>query len=97
MRCSATTTECDVLISVGQHVQWDGRRQDAAGPVPDQQARDERNYDVIFGDVSPSIFTADQLKLLREFIREGGGFMMIAGERYAPAEYTKGRGLKSCR
>ncbi len=46
-------------------------------------------YDVIiFGDVDPEIFTQKQLDLTAKFVgQEGGGFMMIAGERHAPAKY----------
>jgi hypothetical protein len=43
---------------------------------------------VIFGDVDPEIFTQKQLELTAQFVgKNGGGFMMIAGERYAPAKY----------
>jgi uncharacterized membrane protein len=86
------TTECDVLLATSENTfLWDGTE----GKAPLEQfpttKRDMAEYDVIiFGDVSPSIFTADQLKLLQEFIREGGGFMMIAGERFAPSEYLQG-------
>ncbi|HLX64006.1 MAG TPA: ThuA domain-containing protein [Planctomycetota bacterium] len=85
------TTECDVLLATSDNTfQWDGTE----GKTPLEQfpinKKEISDYDVIiFGDVSPTIFTADQAKLLQEFIREGGGFMMIAGERYAPAEYTQ--------
>ena len=47
-------------------------------------------YDVIIiGDVDPEIFTEKQLELTRKFVGEhGGGFMMISGERHAPAKYV---------
>lgn len=46
-------------------------------------------YDVlIFGDVSPAVFSPAQLELVREFVRsKGGGFLVIAGEQFAPAGY----------
>jgi len=45
-------------------------------------------YDVvIFGDVSPEIFTDEQLRLTQRFVENGGGFMMIAGQRNAPMKY----------
>ena len=84
------TTECDVLMATADNTfTWDG----TDGKTPLDQfpinKREIGEYDVIiFGDVSPSIFTADQFKLLKDFISEGGGFMMIAGERYAPSEYS---------
>ena len=86
------TTECDVLLATSDGAfLWDGTE----GKTPLEQfpinKKEISEYDVIiFGDVSPSIFTADQVKLLQEFVREGGGFMMIAGERYMPAEYLSG-------
>ncbi|MEI6233031.1 MAG: hypothetical protein WCT04_08260 [Planctomycetota bacterium] len=85
------TTECDVLMATADNTfQWDG----TDGKTPLDQfpinKREISEYDVIiFGDISPSIFTNDQFKLLKDFISEGGGFIMIAGERYAPAEYSQ--------
>lgn len=86
------TTECDVLLATADGTfLWDGTE----GKVPLEQfpinKKEISEYDVIiFGDVSPSIFTAEQAKLLQEFVREGGGFMAIAGERYMPSEYSSG-------
>ncbi len=55
---------------------------------PDTQKGMFDKYNVIiFGDVNPEIFTEKQLDLTAKFVEEGGGFMMIAGERYAPAKY----------
>ncbi|MFH0939894.1 MAG: hypothetical protein V1899_11550 [Planctomycetota bacterium] len=86
------TTEADVLLatSEGSFI-WDG----TDGKPPLEQfpvnAREINSYDVIiFGDVSPLIFTAEQVNLLRDFVRDGGGFIMIAGERFAPIQYTQG-------
>ncbi len=85
------TTECDVLMATSDNTfLWEGPE----GKSPLDQfpinKREISEYDVIiFGDVSPSLFTTDQFKLLQDFIREGGGFMMIAGERYAPSEYSQ--------
>jgi uncharacterized membrane protein len=86
------TTEADVLLSSADGTfLWDG----SEGKDPLEQfpvnKKEINEYDVlIFGDVSPVIFTADQVNLIRDFVREGGGFIMIAGERFAPAEYTSG-------
>ncbi len=86
------TTECDVLLATSDGgFLWDGTE----GKEPLQNfpinKKEISEYDVIiFGDVSPSIFTQDQARLLQDFVREGGGFMAIAGERYMPAEYVAG-------
>jgi len=52
-------------------------------------------YDVIiFGDVDPNRFARDtdgnhvQLQMVADFVREGGGFVMVAGERFAPKAYV---------
>src|SRR4029077_19776024 len=68
---------------------WDG----TDGKTPLEQfpvnKKEISEYDVIMlGDVSPVIFTNEQVTLISEFVREGGGLIMIAGERFAPAEYT---------
>jgi uncharacterized membrane protein len=84
------TTEVDVLLSTSDGTfLWDG----TDGKTPLEQfpvnKKEISEYDVIIvGDVNPVIFTADQVNLIRDFVREGGGFIMIAGERFAPAEYT---------
>ncbi len=86
------TTEVDVLLCTadGTFI-WDG----TDGKTPLEQfpvnKKEMSEYDVlILGDVNPVIFTNDQIKLIQDFIREGGGMIMIAGEHYAPAEYTQG-------
>jgi uncharacterized membrane protein len=86
------TTEVDVLLATSDSAWlWDG----TDGKTPLEQfpitKKEISEYDVlIFGDVSPQIFTADQVNLVRDFVREGGGFIMVAGERFAPSEYTQG-------
>jgi uncharacterized membrane protein len=46
-------------------------------------------YDVVlFGDVDPRQFTDRQLQLVADFVnKRGGGFGMIAGQRWAPIAY----------
>jgi hypothetical protein len=84
------TTEVDVLLATSDGAfLWDG----TDGKQPLEQfpisKKEISEYDVLmFGDINPQIFTADQVNLIRDFVREGGGFIMIAGERYAPGEYT---------
>jgi len=86
------TTEVDVLLSTTDGAfLWDG----TDGKPPLEQfpvnKKEISEYDVIVvGDVNPVIFTTDQVNLIRDFVREGGGFIMIAGERFAPAEYSAG-------
>ena len=86
------TTEVDVLLATsdGAFI-WDG----TDGKTPLEQfpvnKKEISDYDVIIlGDINPVIFTTEQANLMREFVREGGGFIMIAGERFAPGEYTQG-------
>jgi len=86
------TTEVDVLLATSDgSFLWDGTEGKSPldqFPINKKQISD---YDVlIFGDVNPSIFTTEQVNLVRDFVREGGGFIMIAGERYAPSEYGQG-------
>lgn len=54
-----------------------------------------QRYDlVVFGDVHPGSFTADQLKATIEFVDEhAGGFLMIAGRKHAP-HFFKGTPLE---
>ncbi len=45
-------------------------------------------YDVVvFGDVDPRYFSDSQLQLVNEFVNRGGGFAMVAGERFSPQAY----------
>jgi hypothetical protein len=86
------TTEVDVLLCTGEgNFIWDG----TDGKTPLEQfpinRKEMSEYDVlILGDVNPVIFTSEQVNLIRDFVREGGGFVMIAGSRFAPIEYTHG-------
>jgi len=86
------TTEVDVLLSSADGTfLWDGTE----GKTPLEQfpvsKKEISEYDVLMiGDVNPVIFTAEQTNLVRDFVREGGGMIMIAGERFAPAEYNSG-------
>jgi len=86
------TTEADILLATSEGTfLWDGTE----GKQPLEQfpitKKEISEYDVIiFGDVNSVIFTGEQINLVRDFVREGGGFIMIAGERYSPGEYTQG-------
>jgi hypothetical protein len=43
---------------------------------------------VLFGDVDPRQFTRAQLEMIGEFVsKKGGGFGMIAGPQWSPADY----------
>jgi len=50
---------------------------------------DMMKYDlIILGDVDPSVFTAEQMDAIHEFVSKfGGGLLNIAGRRYAPWSY----------
>jgi hypothetical protein len=90
------TIEADVLLTLtsgdGASFHYEGtkgRPRLESYPVNKEQLHDK--YDVlILGDLDPSLFTRDQVNLIQDFVREGGGLMMIAGERYAPARYVAG-------
>jgi hypothetical protein len=46
-------------------------------------------YDLlILGDVSASLLTPDQQRMVREFVAEGGGLIQIAGRGHAPASFV---------
>ena len=67
-----------------------GLRRDPNYVAEFPQTREEMfAYDlVIFGDVNPGYFAAEQLSLLDEFVRsEGGGFLMVAGRRFSPGAW----------
>ncbi|MHC4914034.1 MAG: hypothetical protein ACYTGB_00965 [Planctomycetota bacterium] len=76
-----------LLAERGGEFFYDGNYR--AETYPETQKDMFDRYDVIiFGDVNPEIFTQKQLDLTAQFVgQHGGGFMMIAGERYAPAKY----------
>jgi hypothetical protein len=47
-------------------------------------------YDLlIFGDVPPTLFTAEQQEVIKQFVAEGGGLIQIAGKWHAPAGWVK--------
>lgn len=55
------------------------------------QTRQElfENYDLlVLGDVPASYFTRPQQEWIRDFVSEGGGFVLIAGSLHAPADYV---------
>jgi uncharacterized membrane protein len=59
----------------------------SAGHFPDT-IEQLMEYDVIIiGDVDPRYFSDNQLQLINEFVTRGGGFEMVAGERYSPQAY----------
>jgi uncharacterized membrane protein len=59
----------------------------SAGHFPDT-IEQLMEYDVIvIGDVDPRYFSDTQLQLINEFVNRGGGFEMVAGERFAPQAY----------
>ncbi len=59
----------------------------SAGHFPDT-IEQLMEYDVvIFGDVDPRYFSDTQLQLVNEFVNRGGGFEMVAGERFSPQAY----------
>ena len=44
---------------------------------------------IIFGDVDPKLFSAEQLKNINEFVSiSGGGLIMIAGRQFSPNAYA---------
>jgi uncharacterized membrane protein len=43
---------------------------------------------IVLGDVSASYLTTQRLEWLRDFVREGGGLIHIAGRQHAPASYV---------
>ncbi len=46
------------------------------------------SYDLlILGDVDANYLTKEQQDWVKDFVGEGGGFMMIAGRQHAPADY----------
>jgi hypothetical protein len=86
------TTEADILLATAENTFiWEGspgKNPLDAFPINEKEIGE---YDVlILGDVSPAIFTTEQLKLIQKFVREGSGFIMIAGARFAPSSYSTG-------
>lgn len=86
------TTEADILLATGEDTWiWEGtagKQSLSAFPI---NKKEFNEYDVIMlGDINPVIFTSDQIKRLQEFVREGGGLIMIAGERFMPGSFING-------
>jgi uncharacterized membrane protein len=42
---------------------------------------------VVLGDVKPSIFSSAQVEFVKNFVKRGGGLMVIAGPSYAPQTF----------
>lgn len=60
------------------------------GPVQrfPEKAGELAAFDVLLlGDVDPRLFNNHQLKMIADFVRNGGGFGMVAGPKYAPSAY----------
>jgi len=86
------TTEADILLATEDATFiWEGSPGKSpldSFPVNDKEMNEY--FVLILGDVSPAIFTQDQMKLIRKFVREGGGLILIAGARYQPSSYATG-------
>ncbi|MFO0843879.1 MAG: VWA domain-containing protein [Gemmataceae bacterium] len=58
-------------------------------PDPDRRDPDRRPYDLlILGDVPFKALGADAARSVRQFVKEGGGLVLIAGPAHAPAEFV---------
>ncbi len=58
-------------------------------PDPDRRDPDRRPYDLlILGDVPYKALGADAARAIRQFVKEGGGLVMLAGPAHAPAEFV---------
>jgi hypothetical protein len=58
-------------------------------PDPSDKDPDRRPYDlVIIGDVPFKALGEKAAKSLRQFVREGGGLVVLAGRQHCPAEYA---------
>jgi hypothetical protein len=44
---------------------------------------------LVLGDVPAAFLGAERLRRIRDFVKEGGGLIMIAGREHAPAEYAE--------
>ncbi len=82
-----TVTLSTFLFSADENFAQEGNRPITRLPLSVEEWQD---YDVIiFGDVDPLDLRLDQMEAMEQFVRErGGGFALIAGERYAPQRYT---------
>lgn len=53
-----------------------------------RERKELMNFDLlILGDVDANYLSKDQQEWIRDFVAEGGGFIMIAGRQHAPADY----------
>ena len=86
------TTEADILLATNDETWiWEGSPgKSPLDSFPLNKKEMNEYFVLIIGDVSPSIFTQDQMKLIREFVREGGGLILIAGARFQPSSYATG-------
>jgi putative glutamine amidotransferase len=44
---------------------------------------------LILGDVPAAFFGVEKLRRIRDYVKEGGGLVLIAGREHAPAEYAE--------
>src|SRR2546421_622730 len=77
-----------LLTSADPTFHQEGDRPDSAQQFPDSIEK-TIDYDVVlFGDVDPRQFSDSQLQLVNDFVaKKGGGFGMIAGTRWSPAQF----------
>jgi uncharacterized membrane protein len=77
-----------LLTSADPTFHQEGDRPDSVQTFPESIEK-LMDYDVIlFGDVDPREFSDSQLQLVNDFVsKRGGGFGMIAGTRWSPAQF----------
>src|SRR3989440_945730 len=77
-----------LLTSADPTFHQEGDRPDSAQQFPESIEK-MIDYDVVlFGDVDPRQFSDSQLQLVNDFVaKKGGGFGMIAGTRWSPAQF----------
>ncbi len=77
-----------LLTSADPTFHQEGTRPDSPQQFPESIEK-LMDFDVIlFGDVDPRQFADAQLQMVNDFVsKRGGGFGMIAGERFSPAQY----------
>ncbi len=80
--------ECSFLL-----VEGDPKAMDAGPPFLKEfppTRKDLFAYDMlILGDVNAAAISREQQEWVRDFVAEGGGLVMIAGRKYAPASYER--------
>lgn len=58
-------------------------------PDPDRRDPDRRPYDLlILGDVPYKALGSDAARSVRQFVKEGGGLVVLAGPAHAPSEFV---------